>query len=81
VPGTMRGQAAAVYMIVGNIIGLGGGPLAVAMLTQLIFKDQMAAGMSVGLVVLASGVTCLTFLLLAGRAYAHLSRAAAGETD
>jgi len=80
VPGTMRGQAAAVYMIVGNIIGLGGGPLAVALLTQLIFKDQMAAGMSVGLVVLASGVTCLAFMLLAGRAYAHLSRAAASGT-
>ena len=80
VPGTMRGQAAAVYMIVGNIIGLGGGPLAVALLTQLIFKDQMAAGMSVGLVVLASGATSLMLLLLAGRAYANLSGATALET-
>ena len=80
VPGTMRGQAAAVYMIVGNIIGLGGGPLAVAVLTQLIFKDQSAAGMSVGLVVLASGMTCLTFMLLASKAYASLSRAAVGDT-
>lgn len=76
VPGTMRGQAAAVYMIVGNIIGLGGGPLAVAVLTQFIFKDQAAAGMSVGLVVLASGFICLTFMLLASRAYALLSRTA-----
>jgi MFS family permease len=76
VPGTMRGQAAAVYMIVGNIIGLGGGPLAVAILTQLIFKDQAAAGMSVGLVVLASGCICLTFMLLASRAYGLLSRTA-----
>ena len=80
VPGAMRGQAAAVYMIVGNIIGLGGGPLAVAVLTQLIFKDQAAAGMSVGLVVLASGLICLAFMLLASRAYALLSRTAADGT-
>src|SRR6185369_13834591 len=80
VPSSMRGRAAAVYMIVGNIIGLGGGPLAVALLTEMVFDDPMLIGASVGLVVMASGVTCLSFLLLVRRAYGQLSEEAAGET-
>ena len=78
VPGSMRGQAAAIYMIVGNIIGLGGGPLLVALLTQHLFKNPMAAGTSVGLVVSVAGASCLACLVLVAGAYRSLARVGTG---
>ncbi len=39
-PNEMRGQASAVYLFVVNLIGLGIGPTAVAVTTQVIFRDD-----------------------------------------
>ncbi|MEW6126994.1 MAG: MFS transporter [Acidobacteriota bacterium] len=39
-PNPMRGQASAIYLFVVNLIGLGLGPLVVAMTTDFVFKDK-----------------------------------------
>jgi MFS family permease len=39
-PNQMRGQAAAIYLFVNNLIGLGVGPTAVALMTDYVFRDD-----------------------------------------
>ena len=59
-PNPMRAQASALYLFVVNLIGLGIGPTAVAMMTDYVFGDDMAIRYSllwVGLIAhLGSGV-------------------------
>lgn len=45
-PNQMRGQAAAVYLFVNNLIGLGLGPTAVAIVTDYVFRDDNMVGWS-----------------------------------
>jgi len=45
-PSNMRAQATAVYLFVFNMIGLGLGPTAVAVVTDFVFADDMAVGHS-----------------------------------
>lgn len=45
-PSPMRGQASAVYLFVINLIGLGVGPTAVAMMTDYVFRDDYAVNYS-----------------------------------
>lgn len=49
-PNRMRGQASAIYLFVVNLIGLGFGPLAVALCTDYLFKDEMKLHYSLALV-------------------------------
>jgi len=42
VPNPMRGQTTAVYLFIVNLIGLGVGPTAVAMVTDYVFADDLA---------------------------------------
>lgn len=46
VPGNMRAQATAVYLFIFNMVGLGLGPTAVAVVTDFVFADDMAVGRS-----------------------------------
>ena len=39
-PPHFRGQAGASFLLIGNILGLGFGPLLVALLTDYVFSDQ-----------------------------------------
>lgn len=48
-PNEMRGQAAAVYFLSSNLIGLGLGPTVVASFTDFVFKDDAAVGQSLAL--------------------------------
>lgn len=48
-PNEMRGQAAAVYFLSSNLIGLGLGPTVVASFTDFVFKDDAAIGQSLAL--------------------------------
>lgn len=64
-PNRMRGQAAAIYLFVVNLIGLGMGPTAVAWSTDYLFKDEMKVHYSLALVSTAFGVIA-TFLLWKG---------------
>lgn len=62
VPVAMRAQASAVYLFVLNMIGLGLGPTAVALMTDYVFKDDLAVGHS--LMVISTCALSLTALLL-----------------
>ncbi|PCJ60204.1 MAG: MFS transporter [Candidatus Hydrogenedentota bacterium] len=46
VPNDMRGQASALYLFTANLIGLGIGPVAVGLLTDRVFHDEMKLGYS-----------------------------------
>jgi MFS family permease len=65
-PSSMRGQASAVYLFVINLIGLGIGPTAVALLTDYVFRDVLAVRYSL----LVVGVTAS--LLASGLLWAGL---------
>jgi len=83
VPSAMRGQGTAIYMIVGNIVGMGMGPLCVAILTQLVFRNDMMAYASVGIITLSCAIGSFGLMLLLRRNYGALrSRLAAdGEAS
>ncbi len=56
VPNQMRGQASAVYLFIVNLIGLGVGPTAVALVTDYVFADDMQLKWSM---LIVSTVACL----------------------
>lgn len=61
-PNAMRGQASAIYLFVINLIGLGVGPLAVAMTTDYIFRNDQAVNYS--LVIMTTLAHVLATILL-----------------
>ena len=46
----MRGVVSALYLFVLNLIGLGFGPTAVALVTDYVFKSESAVGQSISVV-------------------------------
>lgn len=66
-PNAMRGQASALYLFVVNLIGLGIGPTAVALCTDVVFKDDMMLNYSL-LIIGTIGNVGACFLLWAGLA-------------
>lgn len=64
-PNEMRGQAAAVYFLSSNLIGLGLGPTVVASFTDFVFKNDAAIGKSLAL---TAAIMCplAAFILLSG---------------
>lgn len=72
VPNGMRGQTSAMYLFVVNIVGLGFGPTAVALLTDRVFGDDTDVHLSLAIVVAVAQI--LAFLLLArGRVHYRAS--------
>jgi MFS family permease len=55
-PAPMRGQFAALYTGILNLLGAGCGPVAIAALTDYVLHDQMAIKYSIGIVCLVFGV-------------------------
>lgn len=53
-PARMRGQASSIYLFVVNLIGLGIGPTAVAMVTDYVFANDKQVGMSILMVSLTA---------------------------
>ena len=49
-PNRMRGVVSALYLFVLNLIGLGFGPTAVALVTDYVFKSEIAVGQSISIV-------------------------------
>ena len=45
-PNQMRGQISAIYMLISNLIGIGAGPVVVAVLTDRLFQDEGALNYS-----------------------------------
>jgi MFS family permease len=54
-PPDLRGKASAVYLIVVNVVGTIGGPLVVALITDYVFGDEQALGLSMAIFALLSG--------------------------
>lgn len=78
-PPVLRGQAGGLFILVGNFLGLGLGPLVVARLTDKVFGRPEAVGQSlmlVGLVVLPLGAALLWW---GSRLFARFSSAQAGS--
>jgi hypothetical protein len=49
-PNQMRGQVSAIYLFTVNLIGLGAGPTAVALVTDHVFHNDGLVGLSIFLV-------------------------------
>lgn len=67
-PPHYRGQAGAMFMLIGNLLGLALGPLIVGMLTDYVFADKKMVGSSLlvlGMVIMPLAIA----LLLTGRRY------------
>ena len=79
-PVEMRSQVAALMFLVVNIMGIGGGPLIIGLLTDYVFGDPNALKWSMSLTVLAIGPIGV-YLTHRGRApYAKIVDAAAKKT-
>lgn len=61
-PSHLRGKASAVYLIVINVVGTVGGPLAVAVITDHVLGDEQALGQSMAIfALLSAGTGCALF--------------------
>lgn len=63
-PPRMRAQVSALFYFVINLVGLGVGPTAVALLTDYVFRDEAALRYSLALVALSAGVEAIITLAL-----------------
>jgi len=68
-PNPMRAQATALYLFAINLIGMGLGPTAVALVTEEVFQDPGAVGRSLLLVGLAADSAAILFLWLGLKPY------------
>jgi MFS family permease len=63
-PSQMRGQASALYLFVVNLVGLGLGPTAVALVTDYVFKEDLAVRYSLVIVGTAASLAAATLFWL-----------------
>lgn len=69
VPNAMRGQAAAVYLLIVNLIGLGIGPTAIALVTDHVFEFDAAVRYSLLIVPVAAALMAEMLFLIGLRSY------------
>ena len=69
VPNAMRGQATAVYLMIVNLIGLGIGPTAIALLTDHVFGFDAAVRYSLLIVSVAACLLAELLFLVGLRSY------------
>jgi MFS family permease len=62
VPNQMRGQTAAVYLFIVNLIGLGVGPTAVALVTDYVFANDLALKYSMLIVGTVANIAAIVLL-------------------
>ena len=74
-PNEIRGQAAAVYFLSSNLIGLGLGPTIVASFTDFVFKDDAAIGQSLAL---TGAIMCPLAALILLSGLKHVRKRIAG---
>jgi hypothetical protein len=65
----MRGQATAVYLLIVNLIGLGLGPTAIALVTDNAFGYDAAVRYSLLIVPLAASLLAMTLFLVGLKSY------------
>lgn len=68
-PNELRGQVIAIYVFVLNLIGLGFGPTAVALITDRIFEDNLAVGKSLAITQCLAVLIGVSLILFGRRAY------------
>jgi len=68
-PNAMRGQASAIYLFVVNLLGLGLGPTAVALVTDKVFRDDQAVRYSLLIVTTSAELIALVLLWLGLKPY------------
>ena len=74
-PNEMRGQASAIYLFVVNLIGLGLGPTAVAVMTDYVFRDDNMVNYSLLVVASVAHIGAALLLWLGLKPYlASLAR-------
>ncbi|MEQ8485143.1 MAG: MFS transporter [Pseudomonadales bacterium] len=61
-PNELRGQMTAVYFFIANLVGLGLGPTAVALITDFVLVDPLALGASIGLLAVVAGPVSVVVL-------------------
>ena len=62
-PNQMRGLVAGIFVVSGNVMGMGLGPTFVAFFTENVFQDPMSVGLSMGLLGLVSAPIALVIYL------------------
>jgi MFS family permease len=80
-PGRMRGTISALYIAMFNVLGYGAGPLAVALLTDTLFRDENALHLSMALSAAVLGPLGLYFSWQALRTYGAAVTAAEQRGD
>ncbi|MGD2167105.1 MAG: MFS transporter [Gammaproteobacteria bacterium] len=78
-PPDMRAQLIAVYIAALNLIGLSLGSIAVAMVSDFVFRDVTAVHRSLGIVIVGSGVASVLLLALGVKQYEEMGREAGNE--
>ena len=68
-PNQLRAQVSALFLLISNLIGLGLGTTAVAMLTDRLFKNPAAVGQSMSVLVGVATVLCIVLLALGCKHY------------
>lgn len=68
-PNRLRGKAVALYLLIGNVVGLGGAPTLIALVTDYVFVDEMMLQTSVGAVALGAAVVAFLLALQLPRRY------------
>jgi MFS family permease len=61
-PNQMRGQAAALYLFVVNLIGMGFGPFAVGWITDYVLKDESRLNVSLAITNVSANVVAIVLL-------------------
>ena len=72
VPLQLRGRSVALHALNMNLLGIGLGTMAVAMLTQYVFQDERMVHRSVAIVVLIASVVAPILILLQRKGYEAL---------
>ncbi len=69
-PAPLRGRMVALYLMLGNLIGLGFGPLGVGLILQHVLRDESAVGLALALIAAPSVLIGTGLLYRARAAYA-----------
>ena len=68
-PNQLRAQVSALFLLISNLIGLGLGTTAVALLTDRWFRDPAAVGQSLSAMIGAAAVACVVLLAMGCGSY------------
>ncbi len=79
VPNQMRGQTSAVYLFIVNLIGLGVGPTAVALVTDYVFANDLALKWSMLIVVTIANLAAISLLAAGLKPYRQTLRELKGQ--